>query len=261
MVVVQKKGLQVDLVWCDSLQRDGRQPLNTYAQYYHFLDAETNRSQAFQPTQHYTSALRMRTHTPVLRRQFNGTDCGIITLLYQQAVSSWYGTAAGQTFTDAHIQDLINSLRAINQDNAGRHREWVRIHMHTWWRGNWEGGDPVTPPGMHQQRQVQRRRHRRRVQETYMLECQSTDHSTTQAADTDTTRLEQESCTVIAAKESIRRKRNLQRIDAEEQADRAATEIVVLVEQDAQHSARSLTGSSTPLNMHTYLPQWLRVQC
>ena len=43
IVVVLKQGLQVDLVWCDSLQRDGRQPLNTYAQYYHFLKVETNR--------------------------------------------------------------------------------------------------------------------------------------------------------------------------------------------------------------------------
>jgi tRNA/tmRNA/rRNA uracil-C5-methylase (TrmA/RlmC/RlmD family) len=87
-----------------------------------------------------------------------------------------------------------------------------------------------------------------------MLECQSTDHSTTQAADTDTTRLEQESCTVIAAKGTTRRKRNLQWIDAEEQADRAATEIVDLVEQDAQRSAGSLTGSNTPLDMHTLSP-------
>ena len=87
-----------------------------------------------------------------------------------------------------------------------------------------------------------------------MLECQSTDHSTTQAADTDTTRLEQESCTVIAAKGTTKRKRNLQRIDAEEQADRAATEIVDLVEQDTQRSAGSLTGSNTPLDMHTLSP-------
>ena len=112
---------------------------------------------------------------------------------------------------------------------------------------------PSHPPGMHQ-RQVQRRRHRRRVQETYMLECQSTDNSTTQAADTDTTRLEQESCTVLAGKGTTRHKRNLQRIDREEQADKAATEIVDLVEQDAQRSAGSLTGSNTPLDM-------LRVQC
>ena len=34
-------------------------------------------------------------------------------------------------------------------------------------------------------------------------------------------------------------------MDAEEQADRAATEIVDLVEQDAQRAAGSLTGSST----------------
>ena len=50
MVVVLKQGLKVDLVWCDSLQRDGRQPLSTYAQYYQFLETETNRPQAFQPT-------------------------------------------------------------------------------------------------------------------------------------------------------------------------------------------------------------------
>ena len=136
MVIVLKQGLNVDLVWCDSLQRDGRQPPNTYAQYYHFLEMETNRPQAFQPTRHYTSALRMRMHNPVLMRQCNGTDCGIFTLLYQQTVSNWYGTAAGQTFTDAQIQEMINSLRTINQDTADRHREWIRIHMHTWWRGN-----------------------------------------------------------------------------------------------------------------------------
>ena len=164
-------------------------------------------------------------------RQCNGTDCGIFTLLYQQTVSNWYGTAAGQTFTDAQIQALINSLRTINQDTAGRHREWVRIHMHTWWRGNWEGADPVTPTGTHQ-RQVKRRRHRRRVQETCIMEYQSTDHSATQAADSDTTRLEPASSTLIAATGTPRRKRNVQEMDAEEQADRAANEIVELVEQE-----------------------------
>ena len=83
-----------------------------------------------------------------------------------------------------------------------------------------------------------------------MLKCQSTYHSATQADDIDTTRLEQEPCTVIAAKEATRRKRNVQQIDAQEQADRAATEIVDLVEQDAQRSAGSRTGSSTPPDMH-----------
>ena len=155
-----------------------------------------NRPQAFQPMRHYTSALLIQRHTPVLKRQGNGTDCGIFTLLYQQTVSNWYGAVAGQAFTDAHIQELLNALRTINQDNAGRHREWVRIHMHTWWRGNWEGEDPVTPPGKHQ-RQVQRRRHRRRAQETYILEGQSTDHSPTRAADTETTHMEQVRTTMI----------------------------------------------------------------
>jgi hypothetical protein len=96
MVIVLKQGLRAGLIWCDSLQRDGRQPLATYSQYYHFLEMEMNRPQAFQPTRHYTSELQIRTHCPVLPRQCNGTDCGIFTLLYQQTVSNRYGTTAGQ---------------------------------------------------------------------------------------------------------------------------------------------------------------------
>ena len=52
MVIALKQDLQMDLIWCDSLQRDGRQALNTYAQYYHFLEMEMTRPQAFQPTRH-----------------------------------------------------------------------------------------------------------------------------------------------------------------------------------------------------------------
>ena len=103
MVIVLKQGLRVDLIWCDSLQRDGRQPNSTYAQYYHFLEMEMNRPQAFQPTRHYTSAKRIRTYTPVLSRQCKGINCGIFTLLYQQTVSNQYGTAAGQIFTEPQI--------------------------------------------------------------------------------------------------------------------------------------------------------------
>jgi hypothetical protein len=65
-----------------------------------------------------------------------------------------------------------------------------------------------------------------------------------------TQNLEQESGTLITTKGTPRRKRNVQQINAVEQADRAATEIVDLVEQDAQRSAGSLTGSSTPSAMH-----------
>ena len=83
-----------------------------------------------------------------------------------------------------------------------------------------------------------------------MVEYQTTDPSATQAADRDTTKLEQETCTSITTKGTPSRKRNVQQIDAEEQADRAVTEIVDLVEQDAQRSAGSLTGSSTPSDMH-----------
>ena len=74
--------------------------------------------------------------------------------------------------------------------------------------------------------------------------------SATQAADRDTIKQAQALCTSITTKGTPRRKRAVQQIDAEEQADRAATEIVDLVEQDAQRSAGSLTGSSTSSDMH-----------
>ena len=83
-----------------------------------------------------------------------------------------------------------------------------------------------------------------------MQEYQTADPSATQAADRDTTKQAQALCTSITTKGTPRRKRTVQQIDAEEQADRAATEIVDLVEQDAQRSAGSLTGSSTSLDMH-----------
>jgi hypothetical protein len=46
----------------------------------------------------------------------------------------------------------------------------------------------------------------------------------------------------------------IQEMDAEEQADRAVTEIVDLGEQDAQRSAGSLTGSSPSPDMHIPSP-------
>ena len=146
--------------------------------------------------------LRIRTYTPSLSPQCNGTDCGIFTLLYQQAVSNWYGAAAGQTFSDAQIRELLNALCTINQATASRHREWIRTHMHTWWRESWEGTDPITPPGEHQ-RQVQQRRQRRRVQDPGVVESQPTDHSTTQSDDSNTTGLAQDLC-ISSAKETFR---------------------------------------------------------
>ena len=82
------------------------------------------------------------------------------------------------------------------------------------------------------------------------MKYQSTDHSATQSADSDTTRLEQEPRTPTAAKGTPRRTYNKQEMDAEKQADRAANEIVELVEQEVQRSAGPLTGSSLSPGMH-----------
>ena len=83
-----------------------------------------------------------------------------------------------------------------------------------------------------------------------MQESQTADSAATQAADRDTPKQAQAVGTSLTTKGTSRRKRTVQQIDAEEQADRTATEIVDLVEQDAQRTAGSRTGSSTSLDMH-----------
>ena len=135
VVIALKQDMQLDLIWCDSLQRNGQQALATSAQYYHFLEQDMNRPMKYQPNRHYSSALTVRTHSPGLPRQANGTDCGIFTLLYHQTLSNWYGKTAGQTFTNGHIQELIRLLGNVNQEAAHEYRRRLRIHMHTWWTG------------------------------------------------------------------------------------------------------------------------------
>jgi hypothetical protein len=175
MVIALKQSSRVDLIWCDSLQRDGQQAL--YTQYYHFLETEMNRPPVFQPTWHYSSDLIMRMHNLKLSRQHNGTDCGVFILLYQQTASRWYGITAGQEFTNGHIQDLISSFGTIDQGAASEHRRWLRNHMHTWWTGIWNGADPSTPPRVHQQN-LHRRRTRRREREMHQSAIDSSDEET-----------------------------------------------------------------------------------
>jgi hypothetical protein len=123
-----------------------------------------NRPQRYQPNRHYSSALTIRTHSSVLPRQTNGTVCGIFTLLYHRTLSNWYGRTVGQTFTQGHIQELLRSLEDVTLETAHEYRRKLRIQMHTWWTGTWEGPNPVLPPRVHQ-RNLQMRRQRRREQQ------------------------------------------------------------------------------------------------
>ena len=68
--------------------------------------------------------------------------------------------------------------------------------------------------------------------------------------DSDTSRLDQEPRTSIAATGPPRRKRNVQERDAEEQVNRAADEIVDLVEHEVQRAACPPTGPSLSPGMH-----------
>jgi len=142
VVIALRQASQVVLIWCDSLKRDGRQAMKTYSQYYHFLETD---SQCFRPNGAYTSPLTIRTITPALPMQDNDTDCGIFTLMYQKTLSDWYGDAAGQEFTEVRINALIRELEKVTNQRATEYRKWLRIHMHTWWKGNWNEILPVLP--------------------------------------------------------------------------------------------------------------------
>ena len=107
---------------------------------------------------------------------------------------------------------------------------------------------------------MQRRRNRRRVQESHLPETHSSEevtvaHAVLPSAGSPTNQLENEQCNLIAARSSVtiltpeqtrpcpRRKRSVREMGAEEKADRAANEIVDLVEQEVQHSTSRTTGS------------------
>jgi hypothetical protein len=166
VVIAIKQGMQVDLIWCDSLQRNGQQVLGIYAQYYHLLEQDMSRPKRLQPNRHYFSALTIRTHSPALLRQTKGTDCGIFTHLYHRTLSNWYGKTAGQTFTQGHIQELLRSLGKVTQETAHEYRRRLRIQMHTWWTETWEGPNLAFPPGVHQRNLQARRQRRRELQES-----------------------------------------------------------------------------------------------
>ena len=89
-VIALRQDKVITLIWCDSMQYEGSSALQIYAQYYHFVEGLT-RPQAFKQPRHYTSLLDIRRRCPRLPHQENGTDCGIFTLMYQQALSKWYG--------------------------------------------------------------------------------------------------------------------------------------------------------------------------
>jgi hypothetical protein len=68
-------------------------------------------------------------------------------------------------------------LGTIDQEAVSEHRRWLRNHMHTWWTGNWNGTDPITPPRVHQLH-LHRRRARRQEQERHQPAVDSSDDET-----------------------------------------------------------------------------------
>jgi hypothetical protein len=147
----------ITLIWCDSMQYEGSSALQIYAQYYHFVEGLT-RPQAFKQTRHYTSSLDIRRRCPQPPRQENGTDCGNYTLMYQQALSKWYGDAPGHDFTEEWIEKLTRELQAVTQSKVQDHRTWLHRTMHTWWTHTVQNDNMQVPPTVRRQQREKWRR-------------------------------------------------------------------------------------------------------
>jgi hypothetical protein len=80
-VIALRQRNNLTLIWCDSMQFDGFIAMMTYSKFYHCMEGGSGHQQ-FQPEQIYTSSRQIRTQTPTLSRQNDGTDCGIFTLMY-----------------------------------------------------------------------------------------------------------------------------------------------------------------------------------
>ena len=72
--------------------------------------------------------------------------------MYQQTLSNWYGVNAGQEFTEARVQNLIQELQEVTPARVREHRTWLRHNMHKWWQGRWVAPAPVYPQGVAQHR-------------------------------------------------------------------------------------------------------------
>ena len=66
--------------------------------------------------------------------------------MYQQALSKWYGEAAGHDFTDEWIEKLIRELQLVTQSKVQDHRTWLRRNMHKWWPHTVQNDSIQVPP-------------------------------------------------------------------------------------------------------------------
>ena len=71
--------------------------------------------------------------------------------MYQRTLSNWYGESAGLEFTEVRVQALIRDLEQVTPALVREHRKWLRLNMHKWWKGLWEGPTPILPPHVQQQ--------------------------------------------------------------------------------------------------------------
>ena len=62
------------------------------------------------------------------------------------------------------------ALQSVTQTRAHDYRKWLRIHMHTWWTGQWEDVEQVTPTLVHHQNLERRRQQRLKAKQAQQPE-------------------------------------------------------------------------------------------
>ena len=87
-------------------------------------------------------------------------------------------------FTDDHIKELLRLLGTTTQEAAHKYRRWLRIRMHIWWIGNWNGADLIIPLGVHQ-RNLQWRCDRRRAREAQQSDLDTMEEVAVENASTE----------------------------------------------------------------------------
>jgi hypothetical protein len=252
VVIALKQGMQVDLIWCDSLQ----QALVAYAQYYHFLEQDMNRPKRYQPNRHANNT-HAQPRAPTAKQWHGLWDIHTpVSPHSEQLVRQNSGT---DIHTEPHSRAITIARRCYPGDQTRVPTEAPHTDAHMVDR-NLGGSQSGLSTRVHQRNLQMQRQRRREIQESSSDLTQGDDgepdNTDTQAprnADVTDGQKQQvvESGTPSSTQQASapsqilqsrnegaqppwrsKSKRMRSDEDIEAQADQAATEIVELVEQE-----------------------------
>jgi len=145
VIVIRDKNT-LHMLMADGLQMQDKQLLDTYANYFHYLESYST-GQQFELNTSYSSQLEIRKHETSVQQQSNRTDCGLHVVAYHQCTHEWYGVTAGVTEGQERIDALIRELGNITAEKVSALRVTLRENMHEWTDGWWKTQVPQVPAG------------------------------------------------------------------------------------------------------------------